>query len=361
MGLFDNFRRPLAIANEGVTNLAMVSPWQEGSLTQIMFSDLVGQDLADNLPLNRNEALSVPAVAKARNLLCSQIARLPLKALDSNGVLTTQPSFLYRTNTPVSPYQRMALTVDDLVFHGLSLWRLERGAHQPGSAYAPVLAAEWIPRQSWEIDTSGEIWVTNEDQSRTHLADEDYVLFDVPGISGLLVHAARTIRGARDTERAWTSRIKNPVPTLEINVADDANLSEDEVAEVAATWNKARQSPNGAVAVTPAGVTLKPLGGDSDANLYLQNRNAIRSDVGAFVNVRAAMLDSTTGQSSLTYTTSQGEQSAFFGLDLPLWTDAIEAALSQDKVVPSGQRVRFDKSDQFNPNSTPTGNPGIED
>jgi Phage portal protein len=358
MGLFDIFRRPLELTESSVIGLPMVSPWQEGSLTQVMFADLIGAETADAFPLGRDEALSVPAVSKARNLLVSQIARMPLVALPagSDVPLAEQPTFLYRTNTPVGPYDRMAMTVDDLIFYGLSLWRTVRGSKAQGSAYAPILAAEWVPFDSWGIE-SAEIYVFDSNRIRSTLGEDEYILFSIPGFSGLLSHGARTIRGARDTERAWTSRIKNPSPLLELHLTEEANLTEEETAELAQTWNTARQSANGATAVTPPGVTLNEMGTNSDAALYLENRNAIRADIAAFLGTRAAMLDGTTGQASLTYTTSQGEQSAFFGLDLPLWTDAISAALSMDKVVPSGQRIRFDRTEQFNPNAVPTSTP----
>ena len=354
MAIFDFLRRPLSVT-EGSTLSLPFNPFQEQSgFSQIVLAEILGADVAEALPLSRAEALTVPAVAKARNLIVSQVARLPLIVLDKNGPLAEQPTWTQRTNTPVSPYSRMVCTVDDLIFVGLSLWRVHRGTKQEGMAFAPILAAEWIPFSAWSI-TGGEVFVTAEDGTEEALEDQDYILFDTPGLGGLLVNGARTIRGARDTERAWTSRIRNPSPILELHLTEESSLDEDETAELAKTWNIARRSPDGATAVTPPGVELNEIGTAGDAQLYIENRNAVRADVASFLGTRAAVLDGTTGQASLTYTTAVGEQQSFFGIDLPLWTDAIEAALSMDKVVPSGQRVRFDRTEQFTP--TPTGAP----
>jgi len=43
-----------------------------------------------------------------------------------------------------------------------------------------------------------------------------------------------------------------------------------------------------------------------------------------------------------------------------MWFEPIEARLSQDDVVPRGQRVRFDRGDIAAPTPSPTG-PTVED
>jgi hypothetical protein len=71
------------------------------------------------------------------------------------------------------------------------------------------------------------------------------------------------------------------------------------------------------------------------------------------------MLDGTSGTDSLTYTTREGERNLFYELDLPYWTDPIQARLSMNDVTPAGQRIRFDRTDIIN-QPTPTGRP-VED
>jgi len=79
----------------------------------------------------------------------------------------------------------------------------------------------------------------------------------------------------------------------------------------------------------------------------VEARNAVRTDIGSFLNIRASMLDGTQGVDSLTYTTNSIERNAFYEIDLPFWTAPIESRLSQDDVVPAGQRVRFDKYAEY--------------
>lgn len=292
--------------------------------------------------MSRAEAIQIPAVSKARNLLVSTIAKLPLIALDKAGPMAEQPTWLSRTDGLVSPYERMAWTVDDLIFYGVSVWLTERGAA------GQILNAEWCPPKNWKI-TNGFLLVNDEP-----VTDQDYILFNPP-FEGLLNVGSRTLKGACDTEKAWTGRMRNPIPLIELKITDDSNLTQAEVDTYVKAWAVARQAENGGVSFTPAGMELRTHG-EVHADLYVEARNAIRTDVGSFLNVRAALLDGTTGVDSLTYTTKDGEKNSFYELDLPFWTNPIEHALSVDKVVARGQRVRFDRIELDNP-VLPTGVP----
>lgn len=309
------------------------SPWAEGSLAPIAH-DLFGGDRAD-LPLSREEAMSIPAVIKARNLLVSTIAKFPLKALDKDGELKEQPTWLYRQDDSLSTYDRTAATVDDLFFYGRSLWTVERGAANQ------ITNAQWLPMNRWTI-TNGNVMIDEKPAN-----DATYILFHIPLYSGILAHGSRTLRGARDTELSWVSKMRNPAPVTELRIVSDDVLEQSEVDKLKTALDEKTKAGESVNIVTPMGVELHSHG-SVDPMLYIEGRNAIRTDVGSFANTRAAMLDGTIGIDSLTYTTKEGEKNAFYEFDLPFWTDPMQAALSVDKVVPRGQRVRFDMYSAFN-------------
>lgn len=309
------------------------SPWAEGSLAPIA-ADLFGGDRAD-LPLSREEAMSIPAVIKARNLLVSTIAKFPLKALDKSGELADQPAWLYRQDDSLSTYDRTAATIDDLFFYGRSLWTTTRGAG------GQITNAQWLPTKRWTI-TNGHVMIDEQ-----AAPDEAYILFHVPLFSGVLAHGSRTLRGARDTELSWVSKMRNPAPVTELRIVSDDQLVQKDVDNLKTALDEKTKAGESVNIVTPMGVELHSHGA-VDPALYIEGRNAIRTDVGGFANIRAAMLDGTIGIDSLTYTTKEGEKNAFYEFDLPFWTDPFQAALSVDKVVPRGQRVRFDMYAAFN-------------
>jgi hypothetical protein len=245
----------------------------------------------------------------------------------------------------------MAWTIDDLIFYGYSLWWIQRGAIPEGAKFGPILSAEYVPQNQWKI-TDGHIQIDEQD-----VDEHSVILFNSP-FEGLLTIANRTLRGAIDQEAAWTGRAGNPVPVIELHVTDDAELSTDEITNLVAAWSAARTNPNGAIGYTPASLEIRTHG-DVKADLMVEGRNAIRTDIGSFLNIRASMLDGTMGIDSLTYSTTEGEKNSFYEFDLPFWSDPIVARLSMDDVVPRGSRVRFDFYDQYNI-PAPTG-PAVED
>lgn len=332
---------------------------------QFVIDDILGEE-AKNLPLTRTDAIGIPAVSKARNLLVATIASKPLVALgpawrpiepgeeltisphliDARGmtqVLKEQPTWLYRTNNAVSPYERMAWTVDDLIFYGVSLWLLERGAPAGDDKRRPILNAEWCPPSRWTIkDVDGDLGIYVDD---VPIAEDGCMLINSP-FEGLLHVGKRTLRGARDVEDSWVGRAKNPIPMIDLHRTTD-EMTDTEVTNMVDDWATARTQPNGAIGSTPPSVEVQVYG-ELKPELMAEGRNNVRTDIGSFLNVRAAMLDGTIGIDSLTYTTKDGERNLFYELDLPFWTDPIVARLSLDDIVPRGTRIRFDMYEAFN-------------
>lgn len=314
-----------------------VSPFATTALTPVtasLFNSIFPDGLAE-LPMSREQAMTIPSVVKARNLLVATIAKFPLKALDTKGVVATQPSWLYRQDDSLSTYDRTAASVDDLIFYGRSLWQVTRGTGDQ------ITNAEWVPMDRWTI-TEGNVMIDERPAPAN-----SYILIHVPLFDGLLTHASRTLRGARDTERSWVAKMRNPIPATEFRVTDDSQLDQGEVDALRTRFDERTAAGESVNVVTPQGVEMVSHG-SVDPALYIEGRNAIRTDVGSFLNVRAAMLDGTIGIDSLTYTTTEGTRNLFYEIDLPFWTDPFEAALSVDGIVPRGQRVRFDKYAAFN-------------
>jgi hypothetical protein len=317
---------------------------------QFVIDDVIGEEL-QNLPLSRSQAIAIPAVSKARNLLVATIAKFPLRAIRVDAEtgaetdVTTDHSWLYRTRGPVSPYERMAWTIDDLIFHGVSLWLLDRGAPEGGGdGRRPILNAEWCPTAAWTLgpDEDGNLAVL---VNGVPIAEDRYMLINSP-FEGLLNVGMRTLRGARDVEDSWVGRAKNPIPMIDLHRTTD-EMDETEVTAMVTAWATSRTSPNGAIGSTPPSVEPQVYG-ELKPELFVEGRNAIRTDVGSFLNVRVAMLDGTIGVDSLTYSTKDGDRNLFYELDVPFWTDPVGARMSLDDIVPRGTRIRFDMYEAYN-------------
>jgi hypothetical protein len=337
-----------------------LSPYSTpATLPQFVLEDVLGDELS-NLPMDRAAAISIPAVSKARNLLVSTIAKFPLRAIRTNedgteSDVTKEHPWLYRTNGPVSPYERMAWTIDDLIFHGLSLWLLDRGAPDAEGGRRPILNAEWCPPGNWWFgEHNGHLAVIVDGVA---IAEDRYMLINSP-FEGLLNVAQRTLKGVRDVEEAWVGRARNPIPMVNLARTEAAEITDEQLQDWVDAWAKKRTNPNGAVGSTPPGVDLQVFG-ELKAELMLEGRNAGRTDIGSHLGIRVAMLDGTIGIDSLTYNTQTGERNAFYEFDVPFWSDPITHRMSLDDIVPRGTRVRFDMYTAFTA-PAPTG-PKTED
>jgi hypothetical protein len=345
VGFLSEWRTLTSVASalQDPSNVGIRSPWSTGTLAPVILPDLASIFGVDEFEwATREEALSIPAVYRARAILLALIPDKPLSAYRGAERLPyVDARWLQRTPGILGPWQRMARTVDDLIFYPYSLWLTKRGVRD-GDGRRPILDAVHCPYGSWRINEADQIELANRDGG-WDIADEDEVLL-IPGPSeGLLRYASRTLRGSADLERSWVDRARNPSPITELHLTDDTQLDDAEVAETRDGWVKARRARNGAVAVTPSNVEVIDHG-TADSALFIEGRNTSRMDIASFFNMPGAILDATTAQASLTYVTQEGTRTSLYDLTLPYWYRPIEARLSQDDVVPSGQSVRFDFS-----------------
>lgn len=341
--------RALGIGVPGVTQVGIVSPWQDSStLAHIAYSELFagGADIVD-----RAAAMRVPPIKRGRAILVGSIADLPLEAGSWSAgewvPAKRQPTWLNRSTTAQTPFHRMANTVDDLIFHGWSLWALNR------SETGTILDAVHVQRSRWSFDAQAPLGIRLGDKPLTDAAS--VILFQGPD-EGLLATGADVVRGARAMDAAWVGRAQNPSPLIVLHETERNGVTQDEAEQYVKAWSAARVSPTGAVGFLPSTLNLETPGNGGDADMFIGGRNAIRLDVANLLNLPASLLDGSTATASLTYQTAEGEFSQLNEW-LSYWIAPIEARLSQADVTPQGTVVRFDRSTLSN---VPTDSHGPE-
>lgn len=328
----------------GANRLGIRSPWGSGALSKVAWSDIFGSETQF---ISRQDAISIPAIAKARNLLVALLSGAPLVELNEDGLATEQSQFLQHTEGALSPWHRMAWTLDDLFFYGWSLWEVVRDKPN-GEAYGKIIHANRVPVEHWSVDDEGQILID------TVPVDEANVIL-IPGPhEGLLTIAARTARGALRLEEAWIKKARNPIPVVELHETSETGMTLDEAQAYIQAYVDAREDENGAVAFTPFNIEIKPHG-EYEAALYIEGRNFVRIDIAGFAGFPAAAMDGSLSTASLTYSTQEGKQNELATLSTPLWRGAFEGRMSQDDVVSSGNRVRYDLGDLFAIQPSPTG------
>jgi len=341
VGLWNFLTREPKITFASATGVgsSLLSPWSDQSgLVQVLIDEAIG---GPGDIVTRETAMRVPAIARARSLIVGSIADLPMYAYRADEKITRQPTWCYRTSGPLSIWHRWAATLDDLFFHGMSLWARENGADGFPVDYMRV------PWHRWETN-EGRILVDGRP------VQDNQVTF-IPGpAEGILQSAGDTIRGARAIDDAWIKRVQSPMPIMALEQTEDDGVTQREVENALEQWAAARK--NGGTGFVPYGLRLNIPTPSDDSAMFIEGRNAVRLDIANFANIPASLLDGSTATASLTYTTTEGQRSSFHEQTLRYWMAPLEHRLSQDDVVPKGQRVRFDIT--FTTPVAPTGEPG---
>lgn len=324
------------------------SPWSITELRRVVMSDLAG---VQNLNPGRSEAMRVPAIVRGRALIAGLLSRHPLGVWETAtaGKRIDMAPWLTATSTAQSPRQRNLWTFDDLIFSGLSLWFVVRDSHDA------ILDGIRVDPALWTVDPeTREVTIQGID----NLSAEQVLLFEGPQ-EGLVTIARDTIAAAIALEAAWSKRVTQPIPMLELHSTDSTmDLDNAEAKALVDQWEKARRE-GGGTAYTPSSIETK-IHGTAVTDLFVAGRNAIRLDIANFLSLPSALLEGSMSTASLTYSTKEGSRNDLVDLSLGYWSDAFEARLSQDDVVASGFNVAIDLS-QLATATQPTRSPNQED
>jgi hypothetical protein len=81
----------------------IASPWSSTELQDLVFRDVFGVDAP--LPNSREAAMRLDPVARARNLFCATISRMPLRVANVDGILppADQPTGSTAPTAPWAP------------------------------------------------------------------------------------------------------------------------------------------------------------------------------------------------------------------------------------------------------------------
>lgn len=202
--------------------------------------------------ISRNEALQVPAVLRARNLICGSLGTLPIRVHGPDRRVVTDVTYLVPQPDPDIPSSVvMAQTIEDLLFEGIAWWRVlafgwhgypVQARHVPVSSVhvAPAGAlmpsqAQISPDQPFPVD--GQVFIDG-----VPVPDNEIIRFDSPN-PPFLRHAARAIRTCLLLEQTAAMYAKDPLPLGYFEQKEGADpLTDDEIEENLADWETARRS-----------------------------------------------------------------------------------------------------------------------
>jgi HK97 family phage portal protein len=329
MGLWANLTAKKTITAQ---NAPMVVPDTQGLLT-----------LTSQVAISRNEAMSVPAVARCRNLIAGVISSMELETeLKATDEKVPNLPWLNQISKSAPNTVVLSWIVDSLLFYGtayLEVTEVYQDDNRP--ARFEYVANNRVLAQLNDNSTFvTEYWVDSKPRPMSGLGS--LITIQLGG-EGILANGARVLRAAVDLEKAASTAAATPVPSgiLKNNGAD---LPAQEVAGLLAAWKRSRSERS--TAYLTSTLEYQATSFSPKDMMYNEAQQYMATQIARLCNVPAYYI-SADMNNSMTYSNVQDERRQFVSLSLQPFISAIEQRFSMDDLTPNTQYVSFDMDSGF--------------
>ena len=333
MGLFDRF-----ITNQTSTNSIDVA----AANTPYNLQQAVGGLFYGAQTITREQAMSVPSVARARNIICSTIGSLPLETYNHFTMEHLRPQRVIMQPDPrVAGSAIYAWIAEDLLFRGVAY----------GQVLDSYAATDNSRIRAWtRVSPDRVTYDLNYNQTEITSYKIDGLDIPASGVGSIIVfsgldegalnRAGRTIRAALELEKAAELYAKEPVPTMVLK-SNGTNLTPERISKLLESWKVSRSTRS--TAFLNADVELTTLGFDPQKLQLNEARQYLATEIARAVGIPASFLSAET--TSMTYSTTVMERKALIDFSLRNIITPIEQRLSAADFVPNGVEVRVDIDD----------------
>ena len=291
----------------------------------------------------RNRAMSVATISRARDLMASVIACMPLKMYNEmwNGdemeqVNIAPRSWLRQPDPSVTYNFLMAWTFDDLFFYGRAFWYITARTQDGYPTAFTRLPAGSVTTQ----DQAGPVWFapSKEVYFQGNMIDpKDLVQFLSP-VQGIVYMSEQTVATALKLEAARYRNAESSIPAGVLKQTGGEPLSATELADLASAFNAARATNQTAALnefLSYTETTATP-----DKMLLIDAANYQALECARLTNVPPYLVGVSTG--SYSYQSSEQARADLYIFGVKAYADCIAATLSQNNVLPRGTYVKFD-------------------
>jgi HK97 family phage portal protein len=307
---------------------------------QVMGENIFSLNSAIMPRITRKEAMSVPSVARARNLICGTVASIPLEYYNKKtGEVIAAPRWINQLSKSQPSFVTLTWLVDSLLMYGVA-YLLVTERYQEDLRPANF---EWIAnnRVTFTTDVEG-IRIEQYYLDASPISMDDIVT--IQGFDeGILERGARTIQAAVDVERAAAVNSAQPQPAGYLRNTG-ADLPPNEVQGLLAAWKRGAQT-NSTRYLTST-LEYNPVAFSPRDMMYQDAIRSLSTQIARMCNVPAYLLSSEDNQ-SMTYSNVQDERKQFYALSIEPYIQAIQTRLSMDDISTAGHEVRFAVYDTF--------------
>ena len=295
---------------------------------------------------NRQRAMAVPAITRARDLLASVIGCTPLKMYNElwNGEeieeIEIAPRAWLRQLDPALPNSTLfSWLFDDLFFTQRAfLYVTERSSDGYPKSFQRMPSAMVLTQ-----DQAGPVFFAPSKQimfSGLPVDHRDVVQFISP-IQGLLYTSPNAILTALKLEQARLRNSSSLLPTGVLRQVAGEPLSEQELQQLGQSFEAARL--NNSVAVLNEFVTYTETNSDASKQMLVAASEYQALEIARLANCPPYLLGVATGSYSYQNSTQARQDLYMFGAKL--YMDCISETLSMGNVLPRGTYVKFDIDD----------------
>jgi len=308
------------------------------ALTPIQISDSVYNILGGATNTTRQLAMSVPSVARARNIICGTIGSLPLTTFNRiTGQYVDPHRVINQPDPRVAGFVIYNWLAEDIWLYGAGYGQvLEMYSATDGGR---VRAWTRVSPDRVTVDTdflNTEITGYKIDGRSVPLQGVGSLIrFDGPD-EGLLHRAGKTIAAAVYLENAAVNYAKEPAPTMVLK-SNGTNLTAERISALLSAWKTARQSRS--TAFLNADVDLKEFGFDPKSMQLAEARQYVALELARACGIPAYFLSAET--TSMTYSNAVSERRSLVDFSLRPILKAIEERLSLPDFVPNPVMTRF--------------------
>ena len=308
-------------------------------------ANLIGQYYTYIEGPQRNRAMSVATISRARDLMASVISCMPLKMYNERWNETegemehidiAPRSWLRQPDPSVTYDFLMAWTFDDLFFYGRAFWYITARTQDGYPTAFTRLPAGSVTTQ----DQAGPVWFapSKEVYFQGNMIDpKDLVQFLSP-IQGIIYMSEQTVATAIKLEAARYRNAESSIPAGVLKQTGGEPLSATELADLASAFNAARATNQTAALnefLSYTETTATP-----DKMLLIDAANYQALECARLTNVPPYLVGVSTG--SYSYQSSEQARADLFVFGVKSYSQCISATLSQNNVLPRGTYVKFD-------------------
>jgi hypothetical protein len=294
----------------------------------------------------RNKAMSVPTISRSRDLMASIIGTMNLKMYSEmwNGnemeKLPLAPrTWLRKLDPAVTNNFCLSWLFDDLFFYGRSfLFITSRTADGFPASFTRLPAA-----MVQTLDQSGPVWFAPSKQiifQGGELDPNDVVQFLSP-IQGIVYQSTQAVATALKLEAARYRNASSAIPAGVLRQTGGEPLSGQELADLAASFNHARETNQ--TAALNEFVTYTETLTSPDKMLLIDSSEYQSKEMARLCNIPSYLAGIAVGGYS--YVSNQGARLDLWSFGVKPYADCIASTLSQNNVLPNGTYVEFDVED----------------